>query len=274
VLEPGEIGRHDEILQSLVAHNARRRAQRHRSARNRHFARLASRLAVPLAFGVGVYFVVVLMSGLLGLGKSSDGGHTAAAATPPAASAPASNSGASPFGGGLSLPAATPKPSTAKHVAAPKAKAIAHRSVRAPVTASIASVPAAHHHAAAKKAQATPKQHATSPSQQQVVLAEADAAKGTKTTALEATIPDPHVATLTISAARGPAFVELRLKSRTGPLLTKGIIPQGESITFTGKLMWVDAQTLENLDLTVNGRSWRPSGSSVVATLTPTGAHR
>ena len=94
MLEPAEIGRHDEILQSVVAHNARRRAQRHRAARNRHYARLGTRLAVPLAFGVAVYFVVVLMSGLLGLGKGSSGDQTAATVSPPAAVA--SSSG--PFG--------------------------------------------------------------------------------------------------------------------------------------------------------------------------------
>jgi hypothetical protein len=282
VLEPAEIDRHDEILRSVVAHNARRRAQRDRAARNKHYARLATRLAVPVAFGVGVYFIVVLMSGVLGLGKSSDGGQTAAAAPPPAeASTPTPTAAPKP----------KTKPTTAQHVAAPKA--IEHRSVRStakvpptkePVTASIASVSpktttttaakttTKPHHAAAKTT--TKPHHAAATSQPPVVLAEAVPSKGTRATSLEAEIPPAGVATFTIAATRGAAFVEIRSKTRSGALITKGLVPKGETITFSNKALWVHVGSPQNLDLSVNGRPWRPTGSTVVATLTATGVHR
>ena len=260
MLQLPESGRHDEVLQSVVAHNARRRAQRHRAERNRRLARISGKVGLAAACGVGIYLLFLGASSLFGGSKTNE---PAAAAKPPAATvaAPAAK------------PKATPKPVQHHTVTATKvtAKTKTHVKAKRPVTATIASIPPAAHHTT--KTTTTPKKapakHAT-PSQQSVVLAESDAAKGTRTTELEATLPTPGMATFTIAATRGPAFVEIRLLTHTGPLLSKGTIPKGETISFTNKVLWVEVDSLQNLDLSVNGKPWRPSGSTVVATLTPT----
>lgn len=282
MLELPESGRHDEVLKSVVAHNARRRAQRRRAERNRRLAHIGGKVGIVAACGLGVYLIALLATSLFGGGHG--GSQTAAATPPPAKTAAPATSSPSLFGGGFSVPAATPK-TTTKHAAAPKH--VQHRVVKttktkvhvktkakAPVTASIASIPAKHH--TTTKTKTTPKKPAThhvaaSPSQQQVVLAESDASKGTRATSLEATIPPPGVATFTIAATRGSAFVEVRQKSQAGPLLQKGTVPQGETITFSNKVLWVEVYAPGRLDLSVNGKPWRPRGSTVTATLTPTG---
>jgi hypothetical protein len=274
VLELPESGRHDEVLKSVVAHNARRRVQRRRAERNRRLAHIGGKLGVLAACGLGAYLLVTVASSLFGGGGS--GSQTAAATPPPAKTSAPPASTPSLLGGGLSLPAVTPK-ATTKHATAPKH--VRHRTVKtktkakAPVTATIASIPATHHTATAKtKKKPTPTHHAATPSvQKQVVLAEADASQGTRTTQLEATIPAPGVATFTVAATRGSSFVEVRLKSASGALLTKGTVPKGETITFSNKALWVKVYAPGRLDLSVNGKPWRPIGSTVVATLTPTG---
>jgi hypothetical protein len=269
VLEPAEIGRHDEILQSVVAHNARRRVQRARAARARRFARITSRLAVVAAVGVGIYALVVVVSGAFGGGKSAS--HAPAAT--PAVTTAASHT----------KPATAAKPSRTKPAQHHVAKTTVHKktAVHPPATASIASVSPTktktvkRHAVVAKTATTTKTKPVSKPKPsagaRAVVVAEADAAKGTRATSREATIPDPTVATFTISATRGSSFVEVRLKTSSGPLLTKGPIPKGETISFSNKALWVKVYAPGRLDLSVNGRPWRPSGSTVTATLTPTG---
>lgn len=274
MLESAETGRHDEILRSVVAHNARRRAQRARTARIRRAGRIAGRLAVPVAIGIGIYALVVFVSGAFGGGKSATHEHTtAAAAVTPAASTKTSSA----------KPVTVRKPSRTAPARHHTAKITVRRKTAAhpPVTASIASV---HHTKTVKHhvektptvPKTTTKKPAVKPAAavQPVVLAEADASKGSHVTSLDATITPSGVATFTITASRGPAFVEVRLKTSSGPLLTKGTVPKGETITFTNKLLWVDVGTPQNLDLSVNGKTWRPTGSTVVATLSPTGVHR
>ena len=270
-----ETGRHDEILLSVVAHNARRRAQRARAARNRRLARLTSRLAIIAAVGLGVYALVVYalvsVSGGHGGGAASATHQPVAAeAAPAVAKAPARPKAVS------ARKASTPAPPH-RHAA----KTVAHKktAAHAPVTASIASVPrtktktAKHHATVTTTAKKKPTVKASSAAQG-VVLAEADASQGTRASSLEATIPDPTVATLTIAATRGSAFVEVRLKTASGPLLTKGTVPKGETITFSNKLMWVKVYSPGRLDLSVNGKPWRPTGSTVVATLSPAGVQQ
>jgi hypothetical protein len=286
VLEVAETGRHDEVLQTVVAHNARRRAQRKRASRNRRVARSAGRVGLVAACAVGVYLIVVLVSGLVGGGAAAPPAGAVAVGTvaDTGASAAAATRGAG-LVGRSAAPHVTPNPRfVRRHHSTPKAQVLAVRGAvdtgaRAlPVTASIASIQPRHHtavshnrpaakHSVKHKAKATTSTHAT-------VLAEADAAKGTRATALEATIPDPTVATLTISATRGSSFVEIRLKGSTGPLLNKGVVPKGETITFSNKVLWVKVYSPGRLDLSVNGKTWRPSGATVVATLSPTGIHR
>jgi hypothetical protein len=279
VLDLPEAGHHDEVLTSVVAHNARRRAKRRRAARNRRFAEIGSKLAFVVACSIGVGVFAVVLSNLLGGGQRA--AHTGTTASLSAAAAAAA-AAVHP------TPAKTVKHhvvQTASKVevkASTKAKAKTRAKTKAkkqPVTASIASISPKHHTTAKTKPKkaATKKKptHTASPgATQAVVLAESDASKGTAATSLEATIPDPSVATFTIAATRGQAFVEVRLKTSSGPLLTKGIVPKGETITFSNKALWVKVYAPGRLDLSVNGRPWRPTGSTVVATLTPTGAHR
>jgi hypothetical protein len=261
VLQLPESGHHDEVLQSVVAHNARRRAQRSRAARRHHrFSALAGTLGLLAACGVGAYLIMVV-------GSSLFGGHTtkapAAAPTPPA-----------------STTRAAPKQSTAeRHIAvAATAKVKKTAKVKAkghqPATATIASISTKKrvtHHVTVATRKTTPKRRTPTAGAPAVVLAETDAAKGTRNTSLEATIPAPGVATFTIAATRGSAYVEVRLQTATGPLLNKGTIPKGETISFSNKVLWVKVRAPALLDLSVNGKTWRPKGSTVTATLTPTG---
>jgi hypothetical protein len=279
VLELAETGRHDEIFQSVVAHNARRRVQRKRARRNRYVARLASRAAAVVVCGLGAYAFVLLADRLFnGAGQA----HATLVSGPPtadAATAVVATRGAG-LAGRSALPRVTPNPRIARphgaHQPAVRGAVDTGAKAAVPVTASIASIRPRHQtpvatHRPATKHKAKAKANSATVSSGAALLAEADAAKGTRATALEATIPDPTVATFTISATRGSAFVEVRLKGSTGPLVNKGVVPKGETITFSNKVLWVKVYSPGRLDLSVNGKPWRPTGRTVVATLSPTG---
>ena len=235
-----------------------------------------------------VYVLVVVFSVLVGNRHASGHGSSALAsstqAADPGAPATVAMRGAGLAGGSLRAHV-TPNPRVVRpHDSGQEVVAVrgaADTGSHQPATASIASISPARHssrkpesrHESVPKTThpAKPKPKTESPAAGATVLAEADAGKGTRVTSLEAMIPDPTLATITISATRGPAFVEVRLKTRTGPLLSKGIVPQGETITFSNKQLWVELHAPGRLDLSVNGKPWRPTGGTVEATLSPTG---
>lgn len=77
-----------------------------------------------------------------------------------------------------------------------------------------------------------------------------------------------ETARVTLTAARGPCWVEVRRNAPDGKMLFNGTIESGRSMRFTGKRLWLifDDQCSENLDARLNGRRVAdfPSGEPVV----------
>ena len=65
--------------------------------------------------------------------------------------------------------------------------------------------------------------------------------------------PAVRIARLTVIAARGPCWLDVRRGGSTGQGLFAGILAQGERRTFRGKVVWVAVGAGENLDVKLNG---------------------
>jgi len=78
--------------------------------------------------------------------------------------------------------------------------------------------------------------------------------------------PAAAVARLTVVAARGPCWLDVRRGGSAGRGLFAGILGQGEQRTFRGKLVWVAVGAGENIDVKLNGEpvSNVPAGVSTL----------
>jgi cytoskeleton protein RodZ len=78
--------------------------------------------------------------------------------------------------------------------------------------------------------------------------------------------PAPRVS-LVLTAAVGDSWLEVRAGSSSGDILFSGTLPQGKSLPFTGRRLWVSAGALQNLRAKVNGAIASLVGSGSPATL-------
>ncbi len=309
MLEREQPLRQEDALRAVLAHNARRRAERARAVGHRRPDRLRRFLAVPLAL-VFVGFGLAAWAGVF-----ANGGAPSPPAAAAAGSAPSSL--ALPHGPKLSVPkrrAARPHrvagAKRTKTVAKPKlAPRHVRRTVRRPVatpTLTTGLPPAAKPAHVTPPASnpvtkttpkltttsvviSTPKSNPNPPSKKEPKpkgigtlqpSKPSPAPKQTTPTVPAATptgqIPtstDPSVVAFTIIAARGPATVEVRIGSSTGALLTRGTMPKGETLTLYGAVLWVHVTSgAANLDLYVNAKlAHAVSSSTLDATVTPAG---
>ena len=78
--------------------------------------------------------------------------------------------------------------------------------------------------------------------------------------------PPAAVARLTVIAARGPCWLDVRRGGPTGDGVFAGILARGERRTFLGKVVWVTLGAGENVDMRLNDEpvSDVPSGISTL----------
>ena len=78
--------------------------------------------------------------------------------------------------------------------------------------------------------------------------------------------PAVRVARLTVIAARGPCWLDVRRGGSAGKGVFAGILAEGERRTFRGKVVWVAVGAGESIDVKLNGEAVTnvPSGISTL----------
>jgi cytoskeleton protein RodZ len=66
--------------------------------------------------------------------------------------------------------------------------------------------------------------------------------------------PRPTTARITLTAARGPCWMSVRLGSATGTSVYERTLQQGETVRFTGTSLWMRLGAPWNLEATLNGK--------------------
>lgn len=81
-------------------------------------------------------------------------------------------------------------------------------------------------------------------------------------------MPEPKArpARLTVTAARGDCWLEVRARSQAGTLLFAGLLGEGRSLRFVKRRLWLAFGAGANLDVTLNGRRIEgfPTGTAAV----------
>lgn len=77
---------------------------------------------------------------------------------------------------------------------------------------------------------------------------------------------------VTITATRGPSWLEVRLGSRTGGQLHYGMLAEGQTVRFDRLPVWVRAGAIENVDVTLGGSRIRSLPTGGVAELVASAA--
>jgi helix-turn-helix protein len=85
-----------------------------------------------------------------------------------------------------------------------------------------------------------------------------------------ATPQQPTLARLTISAVRGPSWIQVHNGSITGRIKFQGTLEQGETQHFVARRLWITLSRPENVRFVLNGRTRRlPVGSPKTLIVTP-----
>jgi hypothetical protein len=80
----------------------------------------------------------------------------------------------------------------------------------------------------------------------------------------------PTLARLTISAVRGPSWIQVHNNSITGRIKFQGTLEQGETQHFAARKLWITLSRPENVRFVLNGRTRRlPVGSPKTLIVTP-----
>ncbi len=66
--------------------------------------------------------------------------------------------------------------------------------------------------------------------------------------------PAARLPGLMLRATRGESWVSVHLESASGASLFEGVLPQGKSVHFSKRKLWLRLGAPENLDAKVNGR--------------------
>jgi hypothetical protein len=78
------------------------------------------------------------------------------------------------------------------------------------------------------------------------------------------------VARLTITAVRGPSWIQVHNGSITGRIRFQGTLEQGETQHFVARRLWITLSRPENVRFVLNGRTRRlPVGSPKTLIVTP-----
>ena len=85
----------------------------------------------------------------------------------------------------------------------------------------------------------------------------------------------PTVASLVLTATRGSSWLMVHARSASGPQLFQGNLERGKSLPVSGKRLWINVGSPENLTVTLNGqRKTIPTGKPVVLLVTLKGVFR